>query len=225
MFRANSGGSLFCLTLLLGVLGLTTVACVGPGGSVGSGVLAREIPQVQAKVLRSMETLVYDRVEPGKTLKLRFEKDDPQLLIDGYQSRFKAFMLPTSGRGPPVKILVETHTSFEVPYYPLKSLFCPRILFLDAGFRVVYSSVFKDLKKKQRLFGEPRFVFEYTLRPEGLGARYLVVVRERSFDGQHLSSMYADKSGQYDNLHRKKRERIYSARTGPVHIRLQQLQR
>lgn len=219
MFRANNCGSLFCLTLLVGALGLTTVACVGPGSSVGSGALPRE-PQVQVKALRSMGALVYARVELGKTLKLRFEKDDPQLLVDGYQSRFKAFALPTSGS--PIKILVETYTSLEVPHYPLKSLFCPRILFLDAKFRVVYSSVFKDLKKKQRLFGEPRFMFEYTLQPGDLGVSYLVVVRERSFDGQHLTSLYADKSGLYDNLHRKKRERIYSARTGPIHISLEQ---
>ena len=53
-------------------------------------------------------------------------------------SRFRAFALPSSPR--PVRIKVESYTSYEVPHYPVKYLFCPRIVLLDPDFEIVHSS-------------------------------------------------------------------------------------
>ena len=76
------------------------------------------------------------------------------------------------------------------------------------------------LEKKQRLFGEPRFVITHTVDADAQPAKYLLVVREKAFDGQYVSSMYVDDSGLGDAQGRKRRERIQSSRTGPARVSL-----
>lgn len=165
-----------------------------------------------------LKELDYRPIQAGFSEKLRFERDEPRVLVDLDPSRFRAFALPTSPR--PLRIKVESYTSYEVPHYPGKYLFCPRIVLLDADFEIVHSSHYGDLRTTQKIFGEPRFQLEY-LVGRGSGARYLLLVREPDFDGQTVDSMYEDKSGQYDSLGRKEREQIQSARTGPVRLSLE----
>lgn len=227
MRRSRTRSACSWLAAFLSGLSLVTTACVGTGKTALASAVARGPLDVEslpeAVNPRAMSELDYGELEPGKTWKSRFENDDPQLVVDDDASRFKAFLLPVDDL--PLKIHVETATSFEVPHYPVKYLFCPKILLLDAAFGIVHSSVFEDLEKKQRIFGEPRFVLDYTLWPDSPKARYLIVVRERAFDGRYVSSMYEDKSGQYDSALRKKRERIYSSLTGPVHVTVKRVDR
>ena len=72
-----------------------------------------------------MALLDYAPLQTGRNKKWRFRKDDPQILSDGTLTHFKTFSLPTGNA--PLSVKVETSTSFEVPHFPVKYLFCPRI--------------------------------------------------------------------------------------------------
>jgi len=205
-----------------GVLILLLASSVGLAAKTPPAPATGEKPGDTAQATledpRSMATLSYSQLQPGGTQKWRFRAKDPQILAEGTLTHFKAFELPADGSS--VGIKVETSTSFEVPNFPVKYLFCPKILLLDADFEIVYSSELDDLEKRQRLFGEPRFVFEHTVPSGSSKARYLVIIREVDFDGQYVSSIQPDDAPVYDELLRRRRERIYSSPTGPVRISL-----
>ena len=157
----------------------------------------------------------YRPIEVGFSEKIRFERDEPRVLVNLDPTRFRAFGLPASPR--PLRIGIESYTSYEVPGYPVKYLFCPRIVLLDPDFEIVHSSGFGDVETTTRLFGDPRFEIEYLL-PRGSTARYLLVVRESAFDGQTVESNQEAKSGLYDSQGRMERERIHSSRTGRLRL-------
>ncbi|NOY00523.1 MAG: hypothetical protein GXP30_12420 [Verrucomicrobia bacterium] len=165
----------------------------------------------------SMARLDYKPLQAGRTKKWRFDKKDPQILAEGSRTHFQTFKLPTAQF--PLTLKVETSTSFEIPNYPVKYLFCPRVLLLDKNFKVVFSSDLDDLRKRQRLLGEPRFIFEYPLSSKTT-ARYLLVIRERDFDGDYVNSIQPVDAPIYDDLLRRERERIFASPTGPVRVSL-----
>lgn len=169
----------------------------------------------------ALPDLDYRPIDAGFSEKLRFEKDEPRVLVHLDPTRFRPFVLPTSPR--PLKIKVESYTSYEVPGYPVKYLFCPRIVLLGPDFEIVHSSSFADVETTTRMFGDPRFELEYPLG-RGSTARYLLVVREPAFDGQTVESNQEAESGQYDSLGRKERERIHSSRTGRLRLSLEVLE-
>ena len=213
----------FCLS---GALGLALGGCASPGKVARSTDAAFRPPDVTPLAdtddPSSLEAIEFQPLELGETWKSRIDKDDPEILVDGYRSRFQAFELPLDR---PVVIRVETATSFEVPHYPVKYLFCPRILLLDARFNVVRSSVFEDLEQKQRIFGEPRFVYEETLWPDDSDVRYLLLVRESAFDGRYVTSMYRDESAPETSFYGRRRERIYASGTGPLRVQVERFER
>ena len=162
--------------------------------------------------------LDYRPIEAGFSEKLQFERDEPRVLVDLDPSRYRAFVLPASPR--PLKIKLTSYTSFEVPHYPVKYIFCPRIVLLDPDFAVAHRSSYADVRTSQKIFQEPRLELEYVLG-RGSAARYLLIVREPAFDGHFVESMYESDSGLYDELGRKEREKVYSSRTGPVRLSLE----
>jgi hypothetical protein len=168
----------------------------------------------------SRSELDYREIPAGFSEKFRFARAEPRTLVDGVPSRFRAFALPPSPR--PLEIEVVSYTSYEVPGYPVKYLFCPRIILLDSAFDLVGSTSFWNVKTTFRMFGEPRFELRYLLtqQPE---ARYLLIVREPGFDEESIESNHEDDSGQYDSLGRKQRERIYSSRTGRLRLSIKPL--
>ncbi len=165
----------------------------------------------------AMTGLNYKPLQASGTTKWRFNKNDPQILAEGTLTHFKAFKLPASQSA--LNLKVESSTSFEIPNYPVKYIFCPRVLLLDENYKVVFSSDLDDLRKRQRLLGEPRFIFEYPLSSQ-TNARYLLVIRERDFDGDFVNSIQPVDAPIYDELLRRERERIYSSPTGPVRVSL-----
>jgi hypothetical protein len=165
-----------------------------------------------------LRDLQYRPVEAGFDEKIRFERDEPRVLIHLDPTRFRAFALPTSPR--PLAIQVESYSSFEIPHYPVKYLFCPQIVLLDRDFETVHTSTFGDMRTTTRMFGDPRFELEYVVG-RGSAARYLLIVREPAFDGESVESNHEAKSGRYDGLGRKERERIYSSRTGRLRLKVE----
>ena len=200
---------------------LIVLVVFSPGCASGVRSPPRVVEPAEPARLLSPRELSYEDLPLGKTSKFRFETADAQIEIDGYATRFRAFSLPLAYA--PFEIKVVTSTSFEVPHFPVKYLFCPRIVLLDADFRIVHMSRFGDLEEKQKIFGEPRFELTYAVGPSARDARYLLVVREEAFDGRSVSSMYADDSGQIDSQGRERREEIQSSRTGPARVSLKSL--
>lgn len=219
--RQVSEGTLFvCPAFAACFVALALTGCVHPGTNPQTGNTTHNQTSAVANLQtpKSLTDLKFDYLNVGDSRKWRFTKDDPQILAEGTLTHFKAFKLPAGNS--PLRLKVETSSSFEVPHFPLKYLFCPRILLLDTNHNIVFSSDFDDLKKRQRLLGEPRFIFERTLSTGNARAIYLMIIRERDFDGHYVKSIQPDDAPIYDELLRRERERIYSSSTGPVRISL-----
>lgn len=199
---------------------LSLAGCVNPDLYPPSGNASSKQTSAIANLQspKSLASLRFDQLNIGDSLKWRFTKDDPQIVAEGTLTHFKAFKLPAGNS--PLRLKLETSSSFEVPHFPVKYLFCPRVLLLDSSHKIVFSSDFDDLIKRQRLFGEPRFIFEHALPIENSLAAYLIVIRERDFDGHYVKSIQPDDAPIYDEWLRRERERIYSSSTGPVRISL-----
>lgn len=208
------------LNLASALLALSLFGCAHPGEISQTGKASqKQAPAVvNVQVPKSLASLSFDYLHTGGSQKWSFKKDGPQILAEGTLTHFKAFKLPAGNS--PLKVKVESYSSFEVPHYPVKYMFCPRVLLLDANYKIVFSSDFDDLIKRQRLFGEPRFIFEHTLPTGKSKPTYLLVIRERDFDGHFVKSIQPDDAPIYDELLRRERERIYSSSTGPVRISL-----
>ncbi len=205
-----------CLTLILGALMFVLNGCVNLGNTRSPFEQSNLKPLANLGNPASMAGLNYFPLQAGGTKRWRFNKNDPHILAEGTLTHFKAFELPTTQS---LTLKVETSTSFEIPNYPVKYIFCPRALLLDKNHKVVFSSGLNDLKKRQRLLGEPRFIFEYLLTAK-TNARYILVIREHDFDGDFVNSIQPVDAPFYDELLRRERERIYSSPTGPVRISL-----
>lgn len=208
------------LALAACFVALALAGCVHPGTSPQSGnTTHKQAPAIaNAQAPKSLASLRFGYLNIGDSRKWRFKKKDPQILAEGTLTHFKAFKLPPVNS--PIRVKVETSSSFEVPHFPVKYLFCPRVLLLDANHKIVFSSDFDDLKKRQHLFGEPRFIFEHTLPTGNSKVKYLIVIRERDFDGHYVKSIQPDDAPIYDEWLRRERERIYASSTGPLRISL-----